>query len=334
MTSVLALYLAYERLGFHIGAQGRFAKYGNGHKPGDYRFRPMGAVDVERMVSIPAKPRSQMTHDEVLADLQRLNVSVCATPPYCFLDLDGLPLEVASRTFGPNLWRHRTASGGWHVLVKVATDRLPIRNGAIETGNGCVDAKGMGTGYVIGPGSRTQKGEYRGWIGVIPELDDAALDTMLAICNGKLAEKSLPSVADVDAPKAPIGDAQIEGAAQAVRMGLAGEYPSSSLTGGKHNTYKKWTAMTWSINAYAGDPLYDLWESESVRFRRLPCLGTSTFAQTWAHTPASSTGAFFASVVNSNARARGVESPLPFYKPPRPPLSGVDISGVAVLTGV
>lgn len=321
-----AFYSAYERLGFHIGVQPFGAKAGNGHKPGDYKFVPMTAA-------------------EAVEYLGKVNLSVCPAAPFAFLDLDGIPLEFAVRVFGRGIWTHTTASGGAHVLVRVATSRLPLRNDAITTPMGCMDVKGCGTGYVIGPGSEVDGRRYTGQIGIMPTLTNAALDNFLKLTGGKLNDtpcraELAPAKQIVVRQSEPhlVTSEHVDGAIKAIRAGLAGEYPSTELTckgtGRKQNTYRDWGNMTWSIRIYGGEALKPVWEDESVRFLRLPHHGTNTYESTWRNTPHDFSPGLFAGTVNANARARGIASPLPFYRPKTILPPGINLAGVVDLGAI
>lgn len=204
---MLSIYRHYAGAGFHLGKQPAMEKCGNGHKPGDWAFYGADARQAVDWIT-------QMGG----------NVSVAPVDPFVFLDYDGVNRALVARArmaLGGNLWEHSTPSGGSHMLVAVMTSRLPHRNGAIEFEGGKVDVKGSGRSYVIGPGSRTPDGLYHGIVGTrVPRLDDAALDRLLRVLGGELANGACG-----DTPPVVVrGDLQprIEAALIAIREGLVG----------------------------------------------------------------------------------------------------------------
>ena len=308
-SSILA---AYEGLGFHLGAQPPGAKAGYGHKPGDWSFVPMSA-------DFAAECLGQ----------GKANVSCSPVAPYAFLDMDGVPIAQVKQALGLGTWTHRTARGRHHMLVELATPRLATRNGAITTAKGCIDVKGAG-GYVIVPGSRTADGIYTGRMGIIPRIDDPALDALLAMIDGKLAadmpriQPPKPLYAE-PVSKSEMAD-RVEGAKEALRLRLPGEFPAGA------GTYQDWTVITWALCIYAGAALQALWDAYTVETGRLPFRGHPNFHATWRKTPADFGAGAFCKRVNQNARERGIQSPLPRYRESIA-VEGWDVSEFATLEG-
>ena len=192
------IYRHYAESGFHLAAQPAGEKFGLGHKPGDFSHTALdakGAVNwIEKMGG---------------------NVSVTAIEKCAFLDFDVDPIRDREKLLlgvkmalgATNAWRHRTPRGGMHLLVKVETDTVVEGTQIITFPSGQMDVKGFGRGYVVGPGSKTEDGDYVGYIGSkLPVLDDKALPRLLLALNGRLK----PALKFGDRPAAPYQASGIE----------------------------------------------------------------------------------------------------------------------------
>ena len=284
-----SIYRRYERLNFSLGLQNLGEKSGHGHKPGDSRY-----------IRLSADRAAQLVADA------KDNVSICPCAPFAFLDVDWENPWQVERALGVGVQQHRTARKRKHFLVSLATRRIEIRNEAVETPHGKIDVKGCNKGYVIGPGSRTADGIYTGRNGSIPVFDDAMLDRLLKMTGGEVAKRA-ESFPEREAIRHKPNDEHVKIAMSALAARLVGEYPAGS------GTYKQWTAMTWSLKAFAGEPLKFPWANYSVSTRRIKRTTSATFEQTWRNAPINSHPGYFCKIVNAQSRLRGIPSPIPIF---------------------
>ena len=167
----------------------------------------------------------------------RLNNTGVATGGKLFvLDFDvkpgrGIDARQILRTWDmmglPHSLRVRTPSGGLHVYLLLPDGHPPVANSASKISPG-VDVRGQG-GYVVGPGSRTEAGEY---------MIEGEVPDRLAVAPEFILEKLAKARESAPDTGAPATDLDTDSALAAAADWLIGRAPAAiAFQSGNATTY-------------------------------------------------------------------------------------------------